>query len=174
MSGLQKALPGSTTYLATHPRALLLKLSPEANAKIASATQLAIQSTQLHPTSQQDLITFILPWLVKASASLEAALLISPLPPVANGADDITDDATQLTRDRSALRTSIESLVVKSVITLADNGVRLDWNEHGQGVKGGVGKVRQVVDKLINLVNGKHPHPLDRRRAQLNLLVSVL
>lgn len=164
ITGLQKALPGSTTYLVNHPRALLLKLSsdPNATSVIPFQTQHPIQSTQAHPSPDQDLLTFLLPWLLKASASLEAALLVNPPPP--SGANGAADDATQLGRNRHALRTSIESLVVKPVLTLAENGVRLEWSAgaSGQITAGGVGKARQLVDALFGLVRSEYS-PVRRR-----------
>ena len=157
MSGLLKALPGSTTYLVNHPRALLLKLNSDANTSLGSATQIPIPPTQARPNKEDDLITFIIPHFLKASASLQAALLSipPPSPPTSVEFEPIVDDATQLWQNRKALTTSLEGLIAKSVVALAENGVRLEWEAAGQSVKGGVGKAREVVHKLVNMIQGR-------------------
>lgn len=159
MNGLQNVLPGSTDYLATKAAALLVPIGSD-SAPAPAGSSGSKQPLALAPAGPgspaEDLGSFLLPRLLRAAASLEAALLQSATPQ-REVANSIADAATgQVWRDRRKLRDSLETMLVKSVTVLVESAVRLEWSRKGQVVGGGIGRAREMVEEMLRLVTGKH------------------
>lgn len=158
ITGLSSSIGGPLQYLQAKPRVLLFRTSSAADdtasalKKIPPAlpTGTALDSAALG-AGEDDLATFLLPRILRAAASLQAAHLASPAPRT----DGLQNVHTRLWSERVALLTQLEELLATTVGVLAESGVRLEWQEGDGEVQGGLGKAREMTNEMIKLIRGE-------------------
>lgn len=154
ISALSSSIRGSMQYLLEKPSALLMR----------STSILSENSKAIHPFSstivpadlegvtlgEEDLATYLLPRILRATSSLEAALLSSEIP---NG--DNNDDSALLFRARQKLRDQLEDLLAKIIGVLTESAIGVEWKGKYSPVEGGIGKGREMTSSMIKVLEGK-------------------
>jgi hypothetical protein len=148
LSTLAASLDGPTRYLLQHPSALFLHPEPEGTVNLPLLTNGA--SLGAISEGQDDLSTFLFPRILRATASLEAALLSTPKP-----RPDATDVSSKLWRERQELKEKLEMLLETVVGALARFAVRVDWKGKDLPIQGGTGKAREMMDDMVKILRGK-------------------
>lgn len=149
---LSDSIPGQLQYLRSKPYALLFRPPPEADPR------------QLGPGAAgargpDDLATFLLPRILRAAASLDAALLQATEP---DGEDRSAQ--AQLHRDRRTLARRLEDLLATVVRVLAESAVRVEWAPRPSAVPGGLGKAREMMAEMVKLLRSASQCPRLRVR----------
>lgn len=141
-------------YLLEKPSALLMRsttvLSENSNAiHPFSAT---IGSTELEGVTlgEEDLATYLLPRILRATSSLEAALLSSEVPN-----DDNNDDSALLFIERQKLRDQLEDLLTRIIEVLTESAIGVEWKGKYSPIEGGIGKGREMTGSMIRVLEGK-------------------
>ncbi|ORY85368.1 hypothetical protein BCR35DRAFT_53978 [Leucosporidium creatinivorum] len=160
ITGLSSSINGPLQYLQAKPRVLLFRTNSAGDDTANALKQIPPTlptGTALDPaalgTGEDDLATFLLPRILRSAASLQAALLASPVPRT----DGLQNANTRLWRERSALLAQLEELLATMVGVLAESGVRLEWQGGDGEVQGGLGKAREITNEMVKLVRGLLP-----------------
>lgn len=141
-------------YIKEKPGALLIRPNSASVNLDTSITESQQLSSTILPTTldditlgEEDLATYLFPRILRATSSLEAALLSSDKP------DEERNDTEALTwRARDALKNQLEELLVKIVVVLAESALGVEWMEKNSIVQGGVGKAREMTTAMIKLL----------------------
>ncbi|KAK4700847.1 hypothetical protein P7C70_g5402, partial [Phenoliferia sp. Uapishka_3] len=152
---LSSSIPGPLQYLRAKPNALLFRPDSAETAQQLPATlapvAVGVQSATL---GNDDLATFLLPRILRATSSLEAALLSTQEP-----SEDQTDVFAELWRNRQALKLKLEELLFTIVRVLAESAVRIEWHSRDSVVPGGLGKAREMMSEMVKLLRALLPSP---------------
>jgi hypothetical protein len=153
---LAGSINGPLHYLQTKPRVLLFKPTLAASNGINPAMlQPTISKNGAHPSDESfhdDLATFLLPRILRSASSLEATLLSTPAP----ASDQVLQDAsTRLWHERKRLLTQLEHLLAVVIRLLATSAIRVNWSDRDSVMRGGIGKAREMVNQIMNLLKGQ-------------------
>ena len=155
ISNLTSSINGPLQYLRAKPTALFVR--PSASSFDAVQSLPPVHLTLANggnldgiPLGEDDLASFLFPRILRATASLEAALICTPYP-----IDGATDEASQLWRDRLELRLKLEDLLATVVGVLAESAVRVEWKGKDSPAEGGIGKAREMTSDMLKLLRGE-------------------
>lgn len=142
---LLSTIDGPLQYLIAKPSALLFISTP--NTLPPPLLVPLAQAQGVTPTI--DLSTFLLPRILRATASLQTALLLPS-----------TASSTSLKDNRKKLLLKLEELLITIIRVLADGAVRVDWKSAREsgGLQGGLGKAREMCKDLFEIVEGQSSH----------------
>lgn len=156
ITNLSVSIDGPIQYLRGKPRVLLYR--PEASSLETTTILHKLPPTQADTpldfggatADEDDLATFLLPRILRAASSLQAALLSSPAP------EDVTaqDASTKLWIDRSNLLRQLESFVQTVVGILAESAMRVEWEARDLPAQGGIGKAQEMMSEMVKLLQG--------------------
>lgn len=157
ITGLSSSIGGPLQYLQAKPRVLLFRARAAADDTSAALQRgpaalpagTAVNGAAL-AAGEDDLATFLVPRILRAASSLQAALLTSAAPRT----DVLQTATTRLWRERAALLAQLENMLATMVGILAESGVRLDWQGPDGTPQGGLGKAREMVTEMIKLLRG--------------------
>lgn len=152
---LDCAIAGPATYITTHPSVLFVR--PSSTSPTVAATQIPPSTLDAQAASvvEVDLASFLFPRIIRATASLEAALLSSPRPP--SSPSRTPGEAELLWRTRQAVKLKLESFLGTIVRVFSQSAIRLEWRSKDSVAKGGLGKARQMTEDMLRLIHGKRP-----------------
>lgn len=169
LASLMEAMRGPLQYCTSHPNALLFVSSSEgAPIQIGGdevmATTSAVTMEGGSPAGEDvDLATYLFPRMLRAAASLDAALLTVERP----GENDQSEPA-KLYHSRENARNRLEEFLIAIIQLLSQNAVGAEWTNYEGPVQGGVGKARAIVNDLIEMLTCEWAPMLNSKRVSVD------